>query len=168
MSAPGLSYHFTCAQQSGRFETNADIKWRAGPAGSVANDPSPTSLLRQPGQAHALIDTLAFGEVSRIAARSTALEATDREPWVKCKSRLGGSPRLIQTAEQRQGSGKVEMREGKIAVGLDAAAQPGDRFGVRVKLLLCDASNHHPSVGKDIAWREAQRFVNVEGLCAWQ
>jgi len=29
-----------CAQQSGRFQVKADIKWQAGPAASVANDPN--------------------------------------------------------------------------------------------------------------------------------
>jgi len=36
----GPSRHVVCAQQSGRFQVKADIKWQAGPAASVANDPN--------------------------------------------------------------------------------------------------------------------------------
>jgi hypothetical protein len=39
MPANGPSRHFVCAQQSGRFQVKADIKWQVGPAASVANDP---------------------------------------------------------------------------------------------------------------------------------
>lgn len=39
MSPVGPSRHFACAQQSGR-QVKADIRWQAGPAASVANDPS--------------------------------------------------------------------------------------------------------------------------------
>ena len=35
----GPSRHFACEQQSGRLQVKADIRWQAGPAASVANDP---------------------------------------------------------------------------------------------------------------------------------
>ena len=35
----GPSRHFVCAQQSSRLQVKADIKWQAGSAGSVENDP---------------------------------------------------------------------------------------------------------------------------------
>jgi hypothetical protein len=43
MSPIGPSRHFAAKQRFGRFQIEADIKWLAGPAGSVANDPSRTS-----------------------------------------------------------------------------------------------------------------------------
>src|SRR6476620_7064574 len=39
-SESGPSRHFAAARQLGRFWRKADINWRAGPAGSVANDPT--------------------------------------------------------------------------------------------------------------------------------
>jgi len=54
-------------------------------------------------------------------------------------------------------SGKFEMRQGKIAISLDAAAQPCDGFRVGAKRQLCNADNCHP-IGKSIAGREAKRF----------
>jgi hypothetical protein len=44
-SAHGPSRHFAAAQQISRFRKEADIKWRAGLAGSVANDPERTAVL---------------------------------------------------------------------------------------------------------------------------
>jgi hypothetical protein len=41
-SAIGPSRHFACAQQSGRFQREADINRQAEPAGLVANDPQAT------------------------------------------------------------------------------------------------------------------------------
>ena len=43
---------------------------------------------------------------------------------IERKARLRGCPRLVERAEQRQGSGELEMREREIAVGLDAPAKP--------------------------------------------
>jgi hypothetical protein len=43
MTASGPSRHFAAAQQFGRFLSEADIRWHAGLAGSVANDPFRTS-----------------------------------------------------------------------------------------------------------------------------
>jgi hypothetical protein len=42
MLPSGPSRHFAAAQQLGRFRREADIKWQAGPAGKVANDPQQT------------------------------------------------------------------------------------------------------------------------------
>ena len=67
-------------------------------------------------------------------------EAADGEAWIERKSCLGSSARLIQRAKQRQCSGKAKMREG-IAVGLDAPAEPHDRFSIRTELQLGDAEN---------------------------
>ena len=38
-SQSGPSRRFAAMQHLGRFQIEADIKWLAGPAGSVANDP---------------------------------------------------------------------------------------------------------------------------------
>src|ERR1700745_1226011 len=43
MSAPGPSRHFAAERRLGRFLTEADIKWQASSAGSVANDPKRTT-----------------------------------------------------------------------------------------------------------------------------
>jgi hypothetical protein len=40
MAASGPSRHFVCAQQSGRSQVKADIKWQARSAASIANDPN--------------------------------------------------------------------------------------------------------------------------------
>ena len=40
ISASGPSRHSAAKQRFGRFRKEADIKYLAGPAGSVANDPS--------------------------------------------------------------------------------------------------------------------------------
>ena len=42
MTAFGPSRHFAHAKSPGRFRREADIKWQAGPAGKVANDPTRT------------------------------------------------------------------------------------------------------------------------------
>jgi hypothetical protein len=42
MSPLGPSRRFTAKQRFGRFRREADINWQVGPAGKVANDPSPT------------------------------------------------------------------------------------------------------------------------------
>jgi hypothetical protein len=39
ISASGPSRHFAATQRFGRFRTGADIRWQAGPTGSVENDP---------------------------------------------------------------------------------------------------------------------------------
>src|SRR5215831_234668 len=56
----GPSHHFAWAQQSGRAQVKADIKWQPRPAGSVENDPdqslAPLAVnLRNPGPAPRLI-----------------------------------------------------------------------------------------------------------------
>ena len=55
----------------------------------------------------------------------------------------------------------MEMRDGIISVGLDAAAQPCDRFRVGTELQLGDADDQHPPEGTDIAGREAERLVDM-------
>jgi len=42
MSPFGPSRQFAAKQRFGRFGREADIKWQAGPAGKVANDPTET------------------------------------------------------------------------------------------------------------------------------
>jgi hypothetical protein len=42
MSPCGPSRHFATTEQFGRFRREADVKWLAGPAGSVAIDPQET------------------------------------------------------------------------------------------------------------------------------
>jgi hypothetical protein len=43
MSPFAPSRHFAARQDFGRFRREADIKWEAGPAGLVENDPTATS-----------------------------------------------------------------------------------------------------------------------------
>jgi hypothetical protein len=67
------------------------------------SDPSPTLPLRNPGHAHALRDTLAFGEVGWIIALCVEAEATNGKAWVERKSGFSGGPRLFLRAEQQRG-----------------------------------------------------------------
>src|SRR5229473_1961750 len=125
------------------------------------SDPSPTSPLRHPGHAHALIDALAASEESRIVAWQEGAEAAEGEVWIERKSGLRGGPRLVQRAEQRQGSGEKEMRHGIISIGLDGPLQPGDRFRIGAELQLGDADEYHPLEGEGIAGRQAERLLDM-------
>ena len=62
------------------------------------NDPSATLPFRHSGNAHTIIDALAFGEESRIVARCADAEAADGKVWLERKSRLRSGSRLIQRA----------------------------------------------------------------------
>ena len=55
---------------------------------------------RNPGQPHAFIAALAFGEVTRIVAVWASAEATDGEIWLERQSGLRGSARFIQLPKQ--------------------------------------------------------------------
>ena len=94
-----------------------------------------------------------------LAARST--EAANGEARIEPQSGLCGSTRLIQQPELRECDRKIEMREGEIAVGLDAAPEPSDRFAVGIQLNLGDADPHHPPEGEDISWREAEGLMDM-------
>ncbi|SRR5579871_5064121 len=61
-----------------------------------------------------------------------------------------GSTRLIQRAETCKGGGQVEMCDGIISVGLQAPAQPHDRFGLGVEQQLGNADIVHPP-GEELA-----------------
>ena len=50
---------------------------------------------------------------------------------------------------------------GHIAVGIDAPAQPRDRFRVGAELQFGDTGNRHPPEGGDIAGRETERLVDI-------
>ena len=53
------------------------------------------------------------------------------------------------------------MRDGMISVGLDAPAQPGNRFHVGAERQLGETDKHRPPVGVVIARREAKRLVDM-------
>src|SRR6516225_11899662 len=53
------------------------------------------------------------------------------------------------------------MREGEIAVGLDAPAQPGNRFGVVAVTQFGGTGKKHPAVSEDIAGREPERLLDM-------
>jgi len=82
-----------------------------------------------------------------MVARGERAEAADCEARFERQSGLRGSPRLIPQPEQCQRGGEMEMREGEIAVGLDAPAQPGDRLRVVAAPQLCGTGKEHPPVG---------------------
>jgi hypothetical protein len=65
-------------------------------------------------------------------------KAANGEVWIERKSRLHCRPRFVQLPEPRQRSPEI-IREGKIAVGLDASAQPSARLRVSTKLKLGNA-----------------------------
>ena len=53
------------------------------------------------------------------------------------------------------------MGEGEVAVGLDAAAEPGKRFDALVELNLGYADPQQPPEGEYVGGREAKRFSDV-------
>ena len=53
------------------------------------------------------------------------------------------------------------MCEREIAVGLDAPAKPGHRFGIVAAPQLGSTGKHHPAVGEDIAGREAEGLLDM-------
>src|ERR1700676_3829858 len=55
----------------------------------------------------------------------------------------------------------MEMREGQIAVRLDALTQPSDRFLVGPELKLGKTDECHPPEGKGVAGRQAERLKDV-------
>jgi len=62
---------------------------------------------------------------------NTEAEPTEGEARIERESSAGSGLRLIQPPQLCQCSGKIEMREGQIALGIDdAPAQPYDRFRV--------------------------------------
>jgi hypothetical protein len=67
------------------------------------------SPLRHPSHAHALIDTLALGNVDRVVTRSIDAQAAKGEVWIERKSHLRGGPCFIQMAEKRQSGSMLEM-----------------------------------------------------------
>src|SRR5450755_355033 len=122
--------------------------------------PKPSPLWH-PGDTHALIDTLASGEVGRIVGREVEPVPTDGEAWIDSKSCLRDDTRLVQRPQLCQGSGKLKMCHWLITIGLNASPQPNHRLVVGPKVYLGDADKHHPSEGKIIARREAKRLVDM-------
>ena len=55
----------------------------------------------------------------------------------------------------------MEMRGGEISVGVEAPAQPSDRFGIAIELCLGDTDPHHPDIGLGVARRKAECLVDV-------
>src|SRR5215831_13904091 len=88
----------------------------------VVRDPKATSPLRQPGQAHALADALASGEICRIVAYLADKQSADRKAWIERKSHLCGASRLIKCAKQAQSCGEPKMGRRKITIGLNASS----------------------------------------------
>src|ERR1700752_3325137 len=81
------------------------------------------------GEPHRFEDALPIGTHVRADCGCRTL-AADRKIRVDGKSGLYSGLRLFQRAEQSQGSGKIEVCSGIIAIGLDAVAQPRDGFRI--------------------------------------
>jgi hypothetical protein len=82
------------------------IRSRSGQGGHDADSsiwsrdvPSQPLLLGYPGQAHTMINALAFGEVGWVITENAVLVAADGKGWIKRKSRLGRGTRLIERAQ---------------------------------------------------------------------
>ncbi len=93
--------------------------------------------------------------------RRVEAEPTEGEARIERESSAGSGLRLIQPPQLCQCSGKIEMREGQIALGIDAPAQPYDRFRVSTEKRLGATQKHHPPKRVDIVWREAERLVDM-------
>jgi hypothetical protein len=70
--------------------------------------------------------------------------------------------RFLQKAEPSERSGEIEMRHRLIWIGLDAPAEPRNRFGVCAETRSEHADTVHPAECSDIAGREAERLIDVE------
>jgi hypothetical protein len=101
-----------------------------------------TRVRRCEGAQLQITKSLAFGHASDPHALTDALASIAHcvravnghgETRVESKARMCGGPRLLQLAKQRQGSREKEMCDRKIAVSLDATAQPSDRIRVGTK-----------------------------------
>ena len=71
---------------------------------------------------HRLAKTLPIGKKSRIVARCIETEAADCEARIEGQSSLRGRTSLIRLADKCERGGEMEVRQGEIAIGLDAAA----------------------------------------------
>src|SRR6516165_4829801 len=94
-------------------------------------------------------------------------KATNGEGWIERKSRLDCGSRFVQLPEPRQRRRQIKLREGRIAVCVEAPPQPDDSFGIGTKLRLRETDHCHPSVGTGVARRKAECLVNVSfSFCA--
>jgi hypothetical protein len=90
----------------------------------VTQDPSRTSALGHPSQAHALNFAVAPGKVGGIVAHYIGgiTKAANGEAWIERKSRLHCCPRFLQLPEPRKRSRKNEMCDGMVSVCVEAPA----------------------------------------------
>ena len=117
------------------------LEWvRLTLCGDGCREPCPTLALRHPGLAHAFVDALALSQVPRMVCRALPAPAGERERRIEGEARLGRRPRLVHPAEFREGGSEIEMRRWEIAVDLDGATQPRDRFLVGAKQILAAPS----------------------------
>ena len=125
--------------------------------------PKGRSALRHPGQAHALNRAVAPSKEGQIAAPCVdgITKAANGEVRIERESRLHYGPCFVQLPEMRQRGREAEMRQGKIAIGLDAPTQPSDRFHVRTKMKFRNPDKHQPPECEDVTWREAKSFVDM-------
>jgi hypothetical protein len=77
------------------------------------------SPLRHPGLAQAVDHALAPREMGWIVAHRAGAKAVDGEGRVESEARLCCGLCLTHPAKMRPGDGEIEMREGKISIGLD-------------------------------------------------
>src|SRR5829696_8667716 len=93
-----------CSESTSVFGGIADMAGLAIAATRSRLTPSPTSALRHSGEAHALTDALFGSEEGGIVTHRIGEEAAASEVGIECKPVLYSGSRLIQVAEQREGS----------------------------------------------------------------
>ena len=93
-------------------------------------------LFRNAGSAHAFIDAFPPRQVDRVIAARAGAEAADREARLHDQSRLCSGARRLDPPEVRQRRGERQMREREIAIDINGAAKPRDRFIILPEMQL--------------------------------
>ena len=100
-------------------------------------------------------------KVGRIIALQPVSVAADGKARIERKSCLCDGLRFVLCPQHSESSGKDKMSDGIIAVGLKATTQPYDCFSVGAELQLGKAGKMRPSVGEDVARRQAKRLADT-------
>src|SRR6187402_2167818 len=113
-----------CSEATSVFGGIADMAGLAIAATRSRLTPIQTLAFWYPCHAHAPRDSLFGSEKCGIVAHRIGEETAASEIGIECKSVLCSRSCLFQLAEQRQGSGEMEMRDGVISINLERLSYP--------------------------------------------
>jgi hypothetical protein len=117
--------------------------------------------LRDADIAHDLVDLAPPAHKDRVVAWRVATITADGECGIDGKPFSRFEPRFVEATQFRQGYGEVEMRDRKIPVGLDRAAQFPDRFFILGKKDFHRSVEAPPKIDGRIARAQPQRILDV-------